>query len=397
MDNKRPPRIESLRVQNYRTLRNFELKNISPLTVFIGPNGSGKTTVLDVFAFLADCFTIGLCKAWDSRGRFRELRTRGQTDPITIEIKYREQPQSPLITYHLSIDEAPAGPVVAREWLQWRRGSRGGPFRFLDFKHGSGMVIVAAPGKESSGEERIEETLDSPDLLAVSVMSQLARNPRISALRRFVTSWHLSSFAADRTRRIPEAGMQERLSLTGDNLLNVIQYLKAQHPDRLQKIVETLVRWVPRLQKVGSEILLDDHIFLRIKDSPLEQPVLARHASGGTLKILAYLTLLYSPDPPQLIGVEALEKHLHPRLLPELAEESRLATVCTQLMVTTHSPFFVNGLRPEEVWVLYRDKGGFTQAKRTADISGVPDFIEAGALLGYLWMEGHLGMGALAG
>src|SRR5512136_1508270 len=111
------PRIESLHVRNYRALRDLELRPLSPFTVFLGPNGSGKSTLFDVFAFLAECFTLGLRRAWDKRGRFRELRTRGCEGPIEIELKYREKPHSPIITYHLAIDENGRGPFVANEWL----------------------------------------------------------------------------------------------------------------------------------------------------------------------------------------------------------------------------------------------------------------------------------------
>src|SRR6266702_4585346 len=96
-------RIERLRVQNYRVLRDLELKGIAPLTVLLGPNGSGKSTVFDVFAFLSECFTEGLRRAWDRRGRFKELRSRGTEGPIVFEIKYRERPNTPIITYHLAI------------------------------------------------------------------------------------------------------------------------------------------------------------------------------------------------------------------------------------------------------------------------------------------------------
>src|SRR5436305_119003 len=58
-------RVESLRVQNYRSLKDVELKNLTPLTVFLGPNGSGKPTLFDVFAFLSECFSEGLGRAWD--------------------------------------------------------------------------------------------------------------------------------------------------------------------------------------------------------------------------------------------------------------------------------------------------------------------------------------------
>src|SRR4030043_761412 len=99
------PRIEYLRVKNYRALHNLELKGITPFTVFLGPNGSGKSTIFDVFAFLSECFTSGLRRAWDKRGRFKELRTRGAGGPIVIGLKYRERPELPVVTYHLTIDE----------------------------------------------------------------------------------------------------------------------------------------------------------------------------------------------------------------------------------------------------------------------------------------------------
>ena len=62
-------RIEQLRVENYRALKNIELPNITPLTVLLGPNGSGKSTLFDVFNFLSECFQFGLRHAWDRRGR----------------------------------------------------------------------------------------------------------------------------------------------------------------------------------------------------------------------------------------------------------------------------------------------------------------------------------------
>jgi predicted ATPase len=385
------PRIENLRVQNYRALQDLELKKITPLTVFLGPNGSGKSTIFDVFAFLSECFTVGLRKAWDRRGRFKELRTRGQEGYIIIELKYRETLASPLITYHLAINEANNRPYVAEEWLQWRRGPKGKPFRFLDFKEGEGIVISGENPQEE--DERISERLDSEEFLAVSTLGQLAKHPRVSALRRFITSWYLSYLTADNTRNQPEAGAQERLSPTGDNLPNVIQYLKEDHPQRLESILQTLSRRIPRLEKVEASIMPNGQLLLQIKDAPFQEPILAKFASDGTLKMLAYLTILYDPSPPQLLGIEEPENHLHPRLLPELAEECRAATASTQLMVTTHSPFFVDGLKPEEVWVLYRDENGFTQAKRTSAMQGVKEFIQNGALLGQLWMEDYFDVG----
>jgi len=284
------PRIEELSVINYRALRNLNLKGLTPLTVFLGPNGSGKSTIFDVFAFLSECFSVGLRKAWDKRGRFKELRTRGSDGAIVFELKYREKPKSPIITYHITIEEGRKGPYVAEEWLQWRRGSKGKPCRFLDFEMGAGKVITGEEPDER--DQRMEERLDSPEMIAANTLGQLAKHPRVSALRRFITGWYLSYLTADNTRGTPEAGPQERLSATGDNLPNVIQYLKEQHEDRLDQILKTLSRRVPQLEKVYAELMPDGRLLLQIKDAPFERPILAKFTSDGTLKMLAYLTVL---------------------------------------------------------------------------------------------------------
>lgn len=386
-----PARIEYLRVENYRALRNVELKSLTPLTVLLGPNGSGKSTVFDVFSFLSECFQYGLRHAWDRRGRAAQLRSRGAEGPIVIELKYREHPGLPLITYHLAIDEGAKGPSVVEEWLQWRRGSHGKPFRFLAYHEGHGHAISGEMPDEE--DQRVEIPLRSPDLIAVNTLGQFAEHPRVAALREFITDWYISYLTLDDARGQPEAGPQARLSQSGDNLANVVQYLKERQPEQLEVIFQILRQRIPRLEAVQADSMPDGRLLLQIKDAPFEQPVFARFASDGTLKMLAYLTVLYNPDPPQFVGIEEPENFLHPRLLPELAEECRAATARTQLLVTTHSPFFLNGLRPEEVYVLYRDEQGYTQAVHAMDIQGIPEQIQAGAALGHLWAEGYLGLG----
>ena len=389
-----PPRITRIEVRNYRALRSVVLDDITPLTALLGPNGSGKSTLFDVFSFLSECFTGGLRNAWDKRGRFRELRTRGTTGPIVFDLTYREHASEQPATYHLAIDEGPSGPIVVEEWLKWRRVAKnaaGAPYRILSFKNGRGWVIS---GKHPDRTDfKVPEELDTPDLLAVSTLGQLARNSRVAALRRFVTDWYVSYLSVDESRGQPDAGAQERLSKNGDNLANVIQYLKERHPARLQQIFESLKERIPRLEKVDSVPMPNGQLLLTFKDAPFTEPILARFASDGTLKMLAYLVVLHDPQPPPFIGIEEPENFLHPNLLPRLAEECRAASEAAQVLVTTHSPFLLNALRPEEVRVLFRDDQGFTQTLRASAVVGVREFMAAGASLGDLWMEGHFGAG----
>ncbi|MCX6592175.1 MAG: AAA family ATPase [Acidobacteria bacterium] len=387
-----PPRIETLRVKNYRSLKDIEFRDLTPFTVLLGPNGSGKSTTFDVLNFLSECFRFGLRHAWDRRGRSRELKTRGQSGPILIELKYRERPEAPIITYHLAIDEGErGGPVVAEEWLQWRRGSKGQPFRFLDYRAGKGRAVSGEMPDDQ--DQRDDVPLKSADLIAVNALGQFENHPRVAALREFITDWYVSYLSIEDTRGQPEAGPQDRLSKSGDNLANVIQYLRERYPKELEAIFEILRRRIPRLESVIAVPTDDGRLLLQIKDAPFDRPILSRFASDGTLKMLAYLVVLHDPEPPQFVGIEEPENFLHPRLLPGLSEECRSATEHSQLLVTTHSPFFLNSAKPNEVRILYRNEHGFTETRRADEVPGITQFVDAGATMGHLWLEGRLGAG----
>jgi predicted ATPase len=392
-----PPRVERIKIGNFRALKNVEFEDLTPLSVLLGPNGSGKSTFFDVFAFLLDCFSEGLRRAVDKRGiGLKDLRSRDSDGPISFEVTYREgylkaERRPPRITYHLEIDVDSRRPVIAQEWMRWRRGQTGQPFHFLKYERGVGSVVTGEVPESS--DQRVDRALSGPDVLAVSTLGQFAENPRVKALRDFITGWHLSHLSAKDMRAIPEAGPQERLSKNGDNLVNVIQHLKERYPERLESIFEVLRRRIPQIERVVPETLPTGHLLLMVKDAPFSEGVQARYASDGTMKLLAYLVQLNDPVPPPLIGIEEPENFLHPKLLRELAEECDQAAFSTQLIVTTHSPFFINALSPKQVWAMMRGDDGYAVAKRIADMPGIQEMLDAGALLGDLWMENYFEFG----
>lgn len=382
------PIIVQLRIQNYRVLRDVTFDKLEPLTVFFGPNGSGKSTVIDVFAFLHEAFSTNLRRAWDHRNRMGELRSRGSDGPITFELKYREDRRSKLVSYRLAIGEESGLPVVEEEVLRWTTTpAQGRPRNILSFSRGQGRVY------DEDADSYSDERLDSADLLAVSTLGQLSRHPRVAALRRFISGWYLSYVSADQTRTVTEAGPQERLSETGDNLPNVIQHLQEQHPERLRDIMSALAARVPNLEMVEPEPMPDGRLLLRLKDAPFSEPILARYVSDGTMKLLAYLTVLFDPSPASIVGIEEPENQLHPRLLAPLAEEIRTASERSQVLVTTHSPQLADALRPRELWILYRGEEGYAKTMRASDLPTIRAMVDAGGLLGDLWMEGYFDVG----
>ena len=381
-------RVVRLTVKNYRVLRDVTFKDMTPLTVLCGANGSGKSTVFDVFAFLNQAFTQGLRAAWDARNRIGAIRSRGSTGPVSIEIAYyapNEAGTRRLVTYTLAVDQVGLLPVVVSEQLRWSTAPGSGrPREILRFESGNGFVYDEKVGTYES------ETLATPDLLAVSALGQFQTHPRVQALRNFISGWYLSYVSADGTRTTPSAGPEPRLSQSGDNLANVIQYLQESHPERLDLIFSILSKRIPQLESVLPQQLEDGRVLLRLKDRPFSQPVLSRYASDGTLKLLAYLTVLYDPDPPAVIAIEEPENQLHPRLLPLLAEEVRQVSGRSQVLVTTHSPEFLSSIRPAELWMIGRREDGFAAVQRANDSGLVLSMMSAGATLGDLWSEGFL-------
>ena len=383
-----PARIVGLKVKNFRVLKDIELRDLTPLTVLLGQNGSGKSTIFDVFAFLSECLETNLHSAWDKRGGMREIRSRGSDGPVEIEIKYRETANTPLITYHLSINDNGNGPEVAEEWLHWRRGSSGKPFRFLEVKNGEGIAITGeTPDKN---EKRESVGLNTKDTLAIDTLGGLKDHPRVFALRTFITGWYVSQISAENCRVPQLAGPQKRLSRSGDNLGNVLQYLLAQDRGRLEEIVSSLRKRVPLIEGITTKNMQDGRLLLQIKDEPFSDPILARFASDGTLKMLAYLIVLSDPTPPPFVGMEEPENFLYPRLLYELAEEISASTSRTQVLVTTHSPYLVDAVQPEETKYLSRNEDGFAKITEADKMRHVPQLVENGGHLGDLWMEGHL-------
>ncbi len=381
-------RIEQLRVRNYRVLRDVTFRNVTPLTVLCGANGSGKSTVFDVFAFLHQSFTQGLRQAWDDRNRISSIRSKGQGGPVSFELKYRapdHEGRERLVTYLLEVDQEKTAPVVRREVLTWSTAPGSGrPKIILKFENGRGTYFDEQDAVEA------QEVLATPDLIAVSALGQFATHPRVKALRDFIQGWYLSYVSAGSTRSTPNSGPEPRLSQSGDNLANVIQYLEEEHPQRLTQIFQVLARRVPQLESVLPRRLDDGRLLLRLKDRPFDEPVLARFASDGTLKLLAYLTVLYDPKPFEVIGIEEPENQLHPKLLPVLAEEVREVSGSSQVLVTTHSPDFLNSVRANELWALDRGPDGFTRVHRASEVDGINEMMHAGAQLGWLWLAGYL-------
>lgn len=206
-----------------------------------------------------------------------------------------------------------------------------------------------------------------------------------------IENWHISDFHISKARPEQDAGYAEHLSREGENLSLVIEYLYKHHPKEFDKILELLKQRIPGMHNVESKTTEEGRVLLKFQDGSFEDPFLARYVSDGTIKILAYLTLLYDPQPHPLLCVEEPENQLYPKLLEELAEEFRSYSVRGgQVFVSTHSPDFLNATDLEEVYWLEKENG-YTRIIRARDNEQVSAYMQAGDRMGYLWKEGMFG------
>ncbi len=399
------PRLTYLRIKNYRALRDVEFRDLTPLTVLIGPNGSGKSTVLDALDFLAEAVRGNLQAAWEKRDRFRGMRTRGSEGSIEFEVEITTDLLSFPIQYKLIISEKDTQKLAVSEELK-----RANELLMSSSPSSNGYVKVEIPATSELESSRDYQD-DKPDWRAtgqilvesdggsdksvlpfLTALSTLVKR-ELTLVRNTISSYRLFHLTHDHLKGYSDAGPRERLSPNGDNLPNVLYYLHERHPETLANITAQLRRWVPQLADIITEITSDERLLLRFKDGPFEKPFAAKYMSDGTMRLAAILTLLYEPNATGLLGMEEPDNELHPLLLYRLAEELGKASETRQLLVTTHSPMLLDALDPAQVWLLHRGADGYTQATRTADIPNVPELVEDGAPLGYLWTSNTFSAG----
>ena len=421
-------KIEGIRIANYRVLKDLTLgrlwntqhvQPLTPMSVVIGKNGVGKSSLFDAFGFLADCLRLGVEDACDARGRggFARIRSQGSEGPIRFELYYRQAAKALPITYVLEIDTDDSGrPYVSHERC---RQHRKGQFSFLFMRDGRGiawkgeaqgrrfdqtdesssglerlieLIEKGSPGEESAETEIVE--LQDRRKLGIATLGALKQHPRIASFRQFVEGWYLSYFTPDAARSLPLAGPQKHLNVHGDNLGNVVQFMEREQPERFKGILRRIADRIPGMDRIDTEQSPDGRLLLRFNDRGFRDPFYAQQMSDGTLKVFAYLLMLEDPQPPPFICIEEPENGLYHKLLEVLADELRAHATAgknaPQIFVTTHQPYFVDALMPDETWVLKKAADGFAMISRAGDDKIVKAMVEEGLPLGGLWYSAYL-------
>lgn len=405
-------KIEGIKIENYGSLKSVTMgkllshqsgRPLSNMVTIIGPSGTGKSTIADAFGFIADCLEKGVEEACDlgNRGGFRQLVSQNVDQPIHFELYYRETSNSKPITYELSIAlDANGRPYVLDERLRQRVEKKGRPKSFLHLHEGIGYAFEGSDGwQDDAGNitgkgRKVEVHLADKRKLGIATYGAMAQYTRIVDFMNFLKSWYLCYFSPDSARKIQYAAPQPYLDRTGSNLNNVAQYMYREDKNSFNKILKDIQSKLPGISKIEPKLMENGQLVLRFFEKGFSNPFYSSRMSDGTLKLFAYYLLLHERVPRKLVFIEEPENGLYHHYLTNLASEMRNnvgSGYSKQLFITTHSPFFVNALLPQDVWVLEKDESGFSNIKCAADYDFVQEMSAEDVPLGDLWYSQYFG------
>lgn len=371
--------IELFSAKNYKSLKELEIP-LQPLTVFVGPNASGKSNIMDGIHLVSEIVRTGLRmragpvdKLVADRGGYEACVWGGISNrPITLEVRgnlLRQQADGQSFGYGVQVALDSAGqPAVEKEWL--RQGDKPVEFR-TDW---TTWKTVRGTGSVSGN---------------TSVLARIAGDLEASSILDNLGSWAFYHFNPRAMKEPQPIRKEYRLEPDGHNLSTVLHTLYSESHPSWHEISEMMKVFLPRVEKLISPVYEEGKTYAALIEKGLTNHIGTWAMSDGTLFALALATALATPQRPELLAIEAPDTEIHPRLMEHVAEMLIAASMKTQVLITTHSPYLLDYLPPGSI-VIVENRNAQTVLKQVAKKKVLEEAIKSlGA--GRAWYAGHLG------
>ena len=347
-------KILNLDVEGFRSLKSISNWRPKNLNILIGPNGSGKSNLLRALELLAASAQGGLAKLVQSCGGIEPLVWDGEGGTIRFKVKCSPTDSSrnegeDALTYELKLErigksgEFRIGYEMLGNYRKVDQGINSKPFKFLERQGLHAKIFDEHQHALAAPEENVP-TLETLLSLAADPFTQ---NRLLPPFRTQMSSWsvyHDFHTNRDAAVRLPAVTRHEkRVQPDGQNLIPVLHTLYTSDRE-FKKEINAAMRaaFGDDFEELVFAPASDQRIQLRVRWKSLDREQSAADLSDGTLRFLFLLTVLSSPDPAPLIAIDEPETGLHPSMLPIVAEYAADAAKRAQVILTTHSPQFLD-------------------------------------------------------
>ena len=402
------PLIEGFWIRNYKAFRQIAIGSsfqqsvvmdfdgdvvpyeLTPLTLFAGDSNTGKTTILDAFAFLSDCINYGIHTALASRGGFKSVYHFGSTGPMSIGVVYRPCAEERSLTYILNIDQNQRThtPFVETEAIIYRDRQPGSqPRPVLLFQNGEKKNRLVQPWVGASGSDINEVKQTNNQHLGLASLAKFEDLPDIPQFKQYLGNFFVSRYISSNALNLspkefrtlaggnPTYGSSiisspEFKHQTSGNLALDLKRVKEKHQAEFTNILDVIATRLPGIEKINYSVSESGRTSLSFNVTGHDTAIYPAQLGEGTLRLLAHLLSLEDPIPTPLMGIEEPASFMgHSQIVAftQLIQHHIRELGGTQFLATTNSNTLIDQMDPTEVWFLMRDDTGSIQPTRGLD------------------------------
>ena len=309
--------LKSIHIENFRSLRDVTLP-LKPLTVLVGPNASGKSNALRILHVLN---MMMVDEKLPSVSEIQDHLWAGGANHINFQL-HTQVGETPTV-YNLGLKTEADNPFAAEELLV-------DDVKVISIQSGEGMV------QDENGKNA---TRYRSDKLALRSAGNYGDKPVTNVLMEFMKGWEVYDFRPDLIRQDFST-----FPFDIDGLAFWVSLWYKNDPDRFNNLNESLA--------ASTNFRIDQHTIYGNDFHLLEEdknPIPLVEASDGTLRLIAYYTILNKAKLPPLIAIEEPERNLHPGALTEIAKILRQMAEQSQVIITTHSSQLLDAFSTENL------------------------------------------------
>ncbi len=382
-------RFQRIEIEGYRSLVDVSLP-LRPLGVMIGPNGSGKTALLEVFLLMRNAAQEKLAESLEGWGGLSAILSKvgrgAEYLKVNLEVDVESERSREPMYYRFELTPRGVGYAISFERLEWQWDPHADrPYRYIEGRYD--QVRYADPDASAPVH---------PTWAYNSLELALAQAPRLyeepASLRDALSKIRLYSFLDVSQRavvRLPQVLTPAvRPGPNGEDFFSALYNLRALHRDVYSRVEDVLRVGFAGFERLEFPVVGAGQVTMVWHDRHVLEPLYPNQLSEGTLRFLWLVTVLLAPDPPPVMLIDEPEVSLHPELIKILAGLLQDAAVRSQVLVATHSPDLVRWLQPEEVLVLDKSEG--RTSLTWADHMDLDEWLEEYTLRD-LWLMGTLG------